>query len=169
MQSEAEKLTQELESNENVVLILHKKVAAAEAQVGLHTKIIVSIKFFTNNLDNISLLLYWITSFPFPDYVYPRSKNIDVIEYHRISIIKKVKCLVHFQITDLTDLINLEKSQNEALRAKLRTQDDELENLQENKEQIEFTIQKCEKVCYSLFRILDCNSQLCGCLLIAKL
>ncbi|CAG9536583.1 unnamed protein product [Cercopithifilaria johnstoni] len=80
VQSEVERLTQELESNESVVLVLHKKVAAAEAQ-----------------------------------------------------------------ITDLSDANNLEKSQNEALRAKLRTQDDILENLQENKEHNVFTIQKSEK------------------------
>ncbi|KAK6102849.1 Myosin head (motor domain) family protein [Brugia pahangi] len=85
VQSEVERLTQELESSENVVLILHKKVAAAETQ-----------------------------------------------------------------ITDLSDSINLEKSQNEALRAKLRIQDDELESLQENKERNEFTIEKYEKEINSL-------------------
>ncbi|KAL3993677.1 Myosin head (motor domain) family protein [Acanthocheilonema viteae] len=85
VQSEVERLTQELESNENVILVLHKKVAAAEAQ-----------------------------------------------------------------ITDLNDAINLEKSQNESLREKLRTQDDKVENLQENKEHNEFTIQKSEKEINSL-------------------
>ncbi|VDO39754.1 unnamed protein product [Onchocerca flexuosa] len=80
MQSEVEKLTEELESSENVVSVLHKKMAGAEAQ-----------------------------------------------------------------ITDLSDAIDLEKSQNEVLREKLRTQDDKLEILQENKELDEFTIQKYEK------------------------
>lgn len=65
---------------------------------------------------------------------------------------KKIKCLVCFQITDLSDAINLEKSQNEALRAKLRIQDGKLENLQENREQNEFVLQKNEKVCCGLFK-----------------
>ncbi|EFO26078.1 myosin [Loa loa] len=85
VQSEVERLTKELESSENVVLVLHNRVATAEVQA-----------------------------------------------------------------TDLSDAINVEKSQNEALRAKLQIQDDELESLQENKERNEFAIQKCEKEISSL-------------------
>ncbi|MCP9257674.1 Myosin-9 [Dirofilaria immitis] len=48
-------------------------------------------------------------------------------------------------ITDLRDAIDLEKSQNEVLKAKLRSQDDELEILQENKERDELIVQKYEK------------------------
>uniref|UniRef100_A0A915PST5 Myosin motor domain-containing protein n=1 Tax=Setaria digitata TaxID=48799 RepID=A0A915PST5_9BILA len=67
-----------------------------------------------------------------------------------VLLLHKRLATAEAQIIDLTDSISLEKSQNEALRTKLRNQDDELENLQENKEHNEFTIQKYEKEINSL-------------------